>query len=97
MFRQFPLLFGIYLMAVLDHTVAIDVTRKPELIAKLTDAASQLDRLQYLSEDADWVFDYTKQGYFWNTRPGGVVNANVNTFPAAFGNELTSKCHICST
>ncbi|KAF2173536.1 hypothetical protein M409DRAFT_15816 [Zasmidium cellare ATCC 36951] len=89
MFRQFPLLFGICLMAALERTTAIDVTKDPDLIAKLKSAASQLDRLQYISEDANWVFDYKEQGYFWNTRPGGVVNANVNTFPAAFGNEMT--------
>ncbi|KAK4497886.1 hypothetical protein PRZ48_010541 [Zasmidium cellare] len=90
MFRQFPLFFGICLMAALERTTAaIDVTQDPTLIAKLSNAASQLDRLQYLSEDSAWVFDYKKQGYFWNTRPGGVVNANVNTFPASFGNEMT--------
>lgn len=82
-------------MLTLERTTAIDVTRDPGLITKLTDAASQLDRLQYLSEDDAWVFDFTKQGYFWNTRPGGVVNANVNTFPTAFGNEMTSKWNLC--
>lgn len=91
MFRQFPLLVGLCLMAALQRTTAIDVTRDPDLISKLKSAATQLDRLQYLSSDSDWVFDFTKQGYFWNTSPGGVDNANVNTFPAAYGNEMTSK------
>jgi hypothetical protein len=69
---------------------AVDLTKDPELVGNLATAATQLDRLAYLSQDSDWTFDFTAQKYYsWS--PGGVINMNVATFPAVEGNHLTSK------
>lgn len=70
-------------------TFAIDVTNDPERVAKLTMAATQLDRLALLTGNADWTFDFTTQTYFYNWAPGGVTNMNAATFPATRGNGLT--------
>ena len=70
---------------------AVDVTLNPDLIAKLITANSQLDRLALLPDDAkDWHFDFTAQkNYIF--APGGVVNMNAATFPAAKGNRMTCE------
>lgn len=53
-------------------------TVNPELVAKLKTAATQLDRLNLLPDNSDWVFDFNAQpDYTFN--PGSVVNANVST------------------
>jgi hypothetical protein len=70
---------------------AVDVTSNPDLISKLITANSQLDRLALLPDDAkDWHFDFTSQKNY-NFAPGGVVNMNAATFPAAKGNRMTCK------
>ncbi|KAM3414110.1 Spherulin-1B [Cercospora zeina] len=68
---------------------AIDVTKDPEAVAKLTMAATQLDRLALLPNSADWTFDFTAQQFFYNWAPGGVTNMNAATFPATRGNGMT--------
>lgn len=71
--------------------LAVDITSNPDLIAKLITANSQLDRLALLPDDAkDWHFDFTIQKNY-NFAPGGVVNMNAATFPAAKGNRMTRK------
>ena len=70
---------------------AVDVTSNPDLISKLITANSQLDRLALLPDDAkDWHFDFTAQKNY-NFAPGGVVNMNAATFPAAKGNRMTCE------
>jgi hypothetical protein len=70
---------------------AVDVTLNPDLISKLITANSQLDRLALLPDDAkDWHFDFTSQKNY-NFAPGGVVNMNAATFPAAEGNRMTCE------
>ena len=70
---------------------AVDVTSNPDLISKLITANSQLDRLALLPDDAkDWHFDFTVQKNY-NFAPGGVVNMNAATFPAAKGNGMTCE------
>jgi hypothetical protein len=70
---------------------AVDVTSNPDLISKLITANSQLDRLALLPDDAkDWHFDFTSQKNY-NFAPGGVVNINAATFPAAKGNRMTCE------
>jgi hypothetical protein len=70
---------------------AVDITSNPDLIAKLITANSQLDRLALLPDDAkDWHFDFTSQKNY-NFAPGGVVNMNAATFPAAKGNRMTCE------
>ena len=49
---------------------------------------TQLDRLNLLSSDRDWVFDFTAQPSYTYS-PGSVVNANAATFPAMVGNGMT--------
>lgn len=63
---------------------AVDVTRNPELVAKLRSAATNIDRMALLPSDEDWVFDFSAQPYHTYS-PGGVVNANAATFPATVG------------
>lgn len=56
---------------------ATDETVNPDLVAKLKTAATQLDRLNLLPDDSDWLFDFNAQpGYTFS--PGSVVNANVS-------------------
>lgn len=80
------------LLATLTQYVsAVDVTSDPSLIAKLITANSQLDRLALLPDDAkDWHFDFTSKSNY-NFAPGGVVNMNAATFPAAKGNRMTRE------
>lgn len=70
--------------------VAVDTTRDPGLIAQLDDAATQLDRLNLLSQNEDWLYDFTKQDYY-TFSPGGVINMNAATFPAAQNNGMTRE------
>ena len=71
-----------------SQVFAIDVTRNPSLDSALTTQATQLDRLNLLGSNSDWLFDFSAQStYSW--APGSVVNANAATFPAAVENELT--------
>lgn len=70
---------------------AVDTTSDPALIAALITANSQLDRLALLPDDAKhWHFDFTAQKNY-NLAPGGVVNMNAATFPAAKGNRMTRE------
>lgn len=70
---------------------AVDIKSNASLIASLITANSQLDRLALLPDDAkDWHFDFTIQKNY-NFAPGGVVNMNAATFPAAKGNRMTRK------
>lgn len=68
---------------------AVDRVRDPGLDAKLVTAATQLERLQLLPSEDDWLFDFTVQKPFYNFAPGGVTNMNAATFPAAKGNGMT--------
>lgn len=92
MFRTTALATSLALAAFLQHANAVDKTRDPELISQLITANSQLDRLALLKSDEDWFFDFKIQQPFYNFSPGGVVNMNSATFPAAKGNGMTSKC-----
>lgn len=88
------------LTAFMQHAQAVDKTTNPALIAKLNDAASQLERLALLPTDKDWIFDFNTQPYSTFV-PGGVVNMNAATFPAAKGNGLTCEyirtCSLITT
>ena len=68
--------------------LAIDVDANPSLVAKLRLANTNLDRMNLLPKDSDWLFDFTKQEKY-TFSPGGVVNANAATFPATVGQGLT--------
>jgi len=68
--------------------VAVDKTINPSLDASLKTAATQLDRLNLLPGDSDWLFDFTQQPSY-TFAPGAVVNANAATFPATVGNGMT--------
>ncbi|KAI9870606.1 MAG: hypothetical protein M1830_004051, partial [Pleopsidium flavum] len=54
---------------------ALDQTGNPELVAKLKTAATQLDRLNLLPDNSDWLFDFNAQPSY-TFSPGSVVNAN---------------------
>jgi len=91
MFRQIVFSTAFLLAAFTQQAAAIDKTRDPGLIAKLNGAATQLDRLALLPDDSDWGFDFTAQEPFYNFAPGGVINMNAATFPAAKGNGMTRR------
>lgn len=97
MFRRAALAAGVILAAWTQHATAVDVTKDPKLIEKLITANSQLDRLALLKTDEDWFFDFTLQQPFYNFAPGGVVNMNAATFPAAKGNGMTCECCLFAT
>jgi oxalate decarboxylase/phosphoglucose isomerase-like protein (cupin superfamily) len=77
------------LLALVAATVvqAVDKTVNADLDQKLKLATTNVDR-QALLKPSDWTFDFTKQAFYtWS--PGGVVNANAATFPAAAGLDMT--------
>jgi len=85
------LLMTLLSLLLANSVSAVDVTSNPDLISKLITANSQLDRLALLPDDAkDWHFDFTVQKNY-NFAPGGVVNMNAATFPAAKGNGMTCE------
>lgn len=43
---------------------AIDTTKNPDLVAKLDDAATALDRQKLLAADSDWTFDFFAQKHY---------------------------------
>jgi hypothetical protein len=72
----------------ISSVLATDITGNPSLDASLFTAATQLDRLNQLSSDSDWLFDFTAQPSY-SYSPGSVVNADAATFPASVGNGMT--------
>lgn len=92
MIRQIAFSATLLLATFTLRAAAVDKTRDPSKIAELNDAATQLDRLALLPDDRDWSFDFTAQKPFYNFAPGGVINMNAATFPAAKGNGMTRKC-----
>lgn len=90
MFRQAVLAASLILVTLTQNAAAVDKTENPDLIAKLITSNSQLDRQALLPDDKDWHFDFTTSKNY-NFAPGGVVNMNSATFPAAKGNGLTRE------
>ena len=93
MYQQIALA-GVLLAGLAQNVAAVDKTRDPALDANLATAATQLDRLALLPSDQDWLFDFTVQKPNYNFAPGGVVNMNAATFPAAKGNGMTRECTL---
>lgn len=82
---------ALLLAVVAQQAFAVDKTVNPTLDAELRDAPTQLDRLAKLDTDDAWLFDFTTKSPFYNFAPGGVVNMNAATFPAAVGNGMTCE------
>jgi len=59
MFKHYSATLAIALLALPYLASAVDETADPELIAKLRTAATNHDREQLLSQDSDWLFDFT--------------------------------------
>ena len=98
MYGQLALASSVLLAVFTQHALAVDKTRDPSLDANLATAATQLDRLALLGNDDAGLFDFTAQEPNYNFAPGGVVNMNAATFPAAKGNGMTSEsCPVAST
>ncbi|KAH9883460.1 spherulin-1A [Xylariomycetidae sp. FL2044] len=53
----------------------------------LKTAAVELDRIDLLTPDSTWVFDFFAQDSYTYT-PGAVINANAASFPATVGNGM---------
>jgi len=74
---------------------AFAAATSPEIaqkVASLRTAPTQLDRLNILSDDADWKFSYLEQtsdANKYTDSPGSVVNGNAATWPAVIGNGMT--------
>jgi oxalate decarboxylase/phosphoglucose isomerase-like protein (cupin superfamily) len=66
--------------------LAVDTPKDPDLNAKLKTSATELAKLNLTHDQL--VYDFKAQPYFTYS-PGGVVNANAATFPAATGHGLT--------
>nr|POE93517.1 hypothetical protein CFP56_19529 [Quercus suber] len=90
MLRLTALTAGVLLISLTKTAVAVDATRDADLIAQLVTANSQLDRLALLPTNDDWLFDFTEQDKY-TFQPGGVINMNAATFPAAKGNDMTRE------
>ncbi|CAJ2504623.1 Uu.00g120170.m01.CDS01 [Anthostomella pinea] len=67
---------------------AQNVTDKHTLAISLNIATTELDRLDILYSDTDWMFDFFAQPTYTYS-PGAVINANAATFPTTVGNGLT--------
>lgn len=91
MFGHVFTLATLLLAAFTQQAAAVDKTRDSNKVTQLKNAATQLDRLDILNSDDDWLFDFTAQKPFYNFAPGGVINMNAATFPAAESNGLTRK------
>ncbi|KAK5137185.1 hypothetical protein LTR08_000690 [Meristemomyces frigidus] len=89
MYQRIAVTAGLLVSTFTQHAVAVDKTRDPDMVANLVTAATQLDRLSVLCSDKDWLFDFTVQQPNYNFAPGGVINMNAATFPAAKGNGMT--------
>ncbi|OAP58912.1 hypothetical protein AYL99_06209 [Fonsecaea erecta] len=74
--------------AVASVALAVDTDVNPSLVAQLRVANTNLDRMNLLPNDSDWLFDFTKQAQY-TFSPGGVINANAATFPATVGHGMT--------
>ncbi len=73
LFSAVTLLFGL----IIGQVLAKSRTVNPDLVAKLKMAATQLDRMDLLPNDLDWLFDFNAQ-HDYTFSPGSVVNANVS-------------------
>lgn len=102
MFSKSVLTASALVAAFTQRVSAIDKTVDPSLDSSIELAATQLDRYAQLPDNEAWKFDFTKSE-FYTFAPGGVVNMNAATFPAAKGNGLTcmSECeparHPCGS
>lgn len=90
MFQHATLAVGLIFATTTGLVAAVDVTKEPELIAKLITANSHLGQQELLKDDADWHFDFTTSKNY-NFAPGGVANMNAATFPAAKTGGMTSE------
>lgn len=85
---MFSLATALTLLPLLQGALAVDKTVNPELSASLKLATTNLDRMDLLPNDKDWVFDFEEQKHY-SFKPGSVVNANAATFPALTGLGMT--------
>ncbi|KIY02548.1 uncharacterized protein Z520_01013 [Fonsecaea multimorphosa CBS 102226] len=85
LFRGFGFLACVAMAPV---ALAVDTDVDPHLVAQLRLVNTNLDRMNLLPNDSDWLFDFTKQDKY-TFSPGGVVNANAATFPATVGHGMT--------
>lgn len=74
------------LTALLPFVLAVDAPVNPSLIGQIRLATTHVERINLVKDD--FVFDFKKHK-FYSYSPGGVVNANAATFPAAEGEGLT--------
>lgn len=91
MMTQRPALLGFALATFVTLVAAIDRTRSPELIARLTIAASRLGRRALLTSEKDWLFDFSEQQPFYSFAPGGITNT-VNCGTGV----LDAKVYLCA-
>lgn len=68
---------------------AVDQDADAGLVSKIKMANTNLDVMNLLPSNQDWLFDFTQQSRTYTWSPGGVTNANAATFPAAVGHGLT--------
>ena len=90
MFQHAALIAGLIFATLAGTVVAVDVTKDPELIAKLITANSHLDQQALLEGNEAWHFDFTTSKNY-NFAPGGVANMNAATFPAAKTGGMTRE------
>ena len=89
--KVFTMVFGflsLLTLAIVATVYAVDKDSNPDLVSKLRMANTNLDRMNLLPKDEDWLFDFTKSDKY-TFAPGGVVNANAATFPATVGQGMT--------
>lgn len=77
-----------FVVAIASLALAVDTDVDPGLVANLRTADTNLDKMNLLSKDSDWFFDFCKSDNY-NFSPGGVAWANAATFPATVGNGMS--------
>ena len=77
-----PYLVTLFTAVALALGVTADVTSNPKLVAQLKAAGTQVDRMNLIPNDADWVFNFNEQpGFTYD--PASVINANTASWPVS--------------
>lgn len=72
------------ILTLIDATAPQSRTVNPDLNARLKTVATNFDRLDILSEDSDWWYDFDLHPNY-NSAVGAVITADAATFPALTG------------
>lgn len=85
-----PILTLTTFLPLISAEISRSRTGNPELNAKLRTAATNFDRNELLSQDSDWVYDFSKHPNF-SSQNGAVLVADAASMPALQGHGMTTS------